>query len=314
MRLSKNIRGSNIYLGDSTDKHSCSSSMIYGYYRHQILDEKWYHDQITQDNKDELEEYLYYEGQLQKHISRCIALDCPCHTIESTFSSSSLKSKKTSNMATEKDTQVDAMSQKTKISKENLSKKSFNTLMIPKSYSALSENQHSAYTNIKSQGSNSSETKDEICPVHLEDAERDKIKFIKRMANFKAFSEPKPERNPITSSDNDKNLLINGQKNTENLNKRNPKELRKLQLYMLNQKFIFKNECQAILQIKQMFYLFENIKKFRKSLLFSYKKSNSLMQKFDLYQLLKLFEYTILYFYTTNENIKDKKICFELDD
>ena len=305
-----------MYLDVGTDKSSCNSSMIYGYYRHQILDEKWYHNQLTDENKNELEEYMNYEGQLQKHISRCIALECPCHKIESTFSDSSLKSKKTANIVTmesEKNLLIDVPSQKTLATNLN-TKFSVNNFNPPKSSSLFADSQQSSKKSIKSYSENYSQMKGEMNVAHNEDSEADKIKFIKRMANFRSYSELKPEKNSGINSDNDKNLNMNSQKPNEHSNKRPPSELRKLQLYMLNQKFIYKNECQSILQIMQMFYLFENIKKFRKSLLFSYNKANSLMTKFDLYQLQKLFEYTIFYFYTTNESIKDKKICFDLDD
>jgi hypothetical protein len=55
--------------------------IAYGYYRHHLLDVRWHENLICADDKDELEEYLYYEGQLHRHIAKCTVVNCPCHEI-----------------------------------------------------------------------------------------------------------------------------------------------------------------------------------------------------------------------------------------
>ena len=64
----------------------------------------------------------------------------------------------------------------------------------------------------------------------------------------------------------------------------------------------------------QMFYLFENIRSFRKNLLTFYKKADTTMQRYDLYHSLKLFEFGLLSYYTQNEALTGEKLCPRLTD
>lgn len=79
MRLAKNVRRMPIYLSDGAELKSSDASIIYGYYRHHLLDERWHEGLIGSGDQQEMEEYLWYEGQLQKHISKCTTIECPCH-------------------------------------------------------------------------------------------------------------------------------------------------------------------------------------------------------------------------------------------
>lgn len=55
---------------------------IYGYYRHHLLDLRWNSNLISPNDKYAMEELLWYEGQLQKHIAKCTITNCPCHDID----------------------------------------------------------------------------------------------------------------------------------------------------------------------------------------------------------------------------------------
>ena len=79
MRLAKNVQRMPIYLSNGAELKSSDSSIIYGYYRHHLLDERWHEGLIGASDQQEMEEYLWYEGQLQNHISNCTTCDCPCH-------------------------------------------------------------------------------------------------------------------------------------------------------------------------------------------------------------------------------------------
>ena len=54
---------------------------LYGLYRHQILDARWHDGLIKEDDTDDKEEYMLYEGQVISHMENCSLIDCPCHQI-----------------------------------------------------------------------------------------------------------------------------------------------------------------------------------------------------------------------------------------
>jgi hypothetical protein len=54
---------------------------LYGLYRHQILDARWHDGLFKEDDTDDKEEYMFYEGQVISHMEKCNLIDCPCHQI-----------------------------------------------------------------------------------------------------------------------------------------------------------------------------------------------------------------------------------------
>jgi hypothetical protein len=54
---------------------------LYGLYRHQILDARWHDGLFKEDDTDDKEEYMFYEGQVISHMEKCNLIYCPCHQI-----------------------------------------------------------------------------------------------------------------------------------------------------------------------------------------------------------------------------------------
>jgi hypothetical protein len=162
----------------------------------------------------------------------------------------------------------------------------------------------------------------------------DRVNQIKQMMKFKTFKAAKlglqelslksskiaqpepqtPKPNPLLQKFQ-KTSISDTKNSTPAPTAKNPTmRLRKLQLFLLSQRVTSSNTYQGILLMLQMFYLFENIRNFRKTLLIFYKKADTILQKYDLYHSLKLFEFGLMSYYTQNEALTGEKLCPKLTD
>jgi hypothetical protein len=162
----------------------------------------------------------------------------------------------------------------------------------------------------------------------------DRVNQIKQMMKFKTFNAAKlgqqelslkssNPKHPLAQTPKPNPLAHKFQKTPISETKDSPppptpkkptQRLRKLQLHLLSQRALTSNTYQPILLTLQMFYLFENIRNFRKTLLISYKKATTILQKYDLYHSLKLFEFGLMSYYTQNEALTGEKLCPKLTD
>jgi hypothetical protein len=222
--------------------------IAYGYYRHHLLDVRWHENLISADDKDELEEYLYYEGQLHRHIAKCTVVNCPCHEIPTI---------------------------------NNFCKQPPISSNLNGSEKSSDEESDVIYFEVKP-GDNAVEDM-------VQNLDTDRIKQINQLIKFSPVNKLNKQRTDKKDLNKGNQLQRMGSRIGIQIPKApkpklDPtKRLRKLQLFLLNQRLDKADAYQSILLLFQMFYLFENIRKFRRNLSIFCKKSNSLMTRYDIY-------------------------------
>lgn len=78
VRFSNNVRRFPNYLTNSGELNSSRSMMVYGFYRHHLLNIRYHENMINHNEFDELTEYMWYEGQIHQHYVKCCNIECPC--------------------------------------------------------------------------------------------------------------------------------------------------------------------------------------------------------------------------------------------